>query len=239
MVLLRRRRRHSRPTVSNEPVPGTSDPVSVVPEPTPTAVAAAPVKRGRGRPRKDPNAPPTPRRKYRPLNHSDVGRPAGDTPPGKIRTVGMRVKAMRPINVGDEQTVGQMHGLGMSNMRIAQALGMSHTTVAQILQKPDIAEFARQIRETTKPIVLANIQRAVITAGAKLNEVLDNEKYKDFDMLARGMYSLEKTAASAAGENKPVAANVQVAVVNQQAESEEAKQLLRALMSGQIVEAGR
>jgi hypothetical protein len=47
-----------------------------------------------------------------------------------------------------------------------------------------------------------------------------------FDSLSRGVLNLEKTAASASGESRT---SVQVAVINQQTESQEIQALIRAL----------
>ena len=190
-------------------------------------------------PATSPATPSAPARKQSPAHPVKQHGGRNDLREGRVykkRTTNERSKT-RPVNAGDELLAGQMRGTGVAISRIAQTLGTSETTVQRILDKPHIQEFVKQVREATKPIVLANIHQASIAAGEALQDVLVDKDYKAFDMLTRGIYSMEKTAASAAGENKPVPANVQVAVVNQQAESDEAKQLLRALMGGKVIEA--
>lgn len=115
---------------------------------------------------------------------------------------------------------------GITQSMIAHRLRLSVATVSEILSTPHVQEFMLQCREAIRTITLAGIAQTQGKALEWLEQTVDTKDARSFDSVSRGVFSLEKTAASASGETRP---HVQVAVVNQQTESEEVKALIRAL----------
>lgn len=154
-------------------------------------------------------------------------------PVGKVRMrrPGGR-KKNRPVTPSDELAVAQLAGTtSLSQTRIGAVLGMAQQTVQHVLARPHVAEMVAKMRDAQKPIVMANLVTAAVTAGDWLQDVIKDKDAKAFDSITRGIAAMEKTAASVAGENKP--GNVQVAVINQTSEqSDEMKALIAALVGG-------
>ena len=135
-------------------------------------------------------------------------------------------KRILPPTPAEEEQAARMAAAGATKKMIGDRLRMTWEQVNAILSTPHVQEFMAQCREATRAITLAGIQQTQTKAMGWLEKTVDDADHRAFDAVSRGVFSLEKTAASASGETRP---NVQVAVVNQQTESEEIKALIRAL----------
>ena len=145
---------------------------------------------------------------------------------GHSVTKSTRKKRTLPPTPAEEEQAARMAAAGATKKMIGERLRMTWEMVNAILSTPHVQEFMVQCREATRAITLAGIQQTQTKAMGWLEETVDNKDARSFDAVSRGVFSLEKTAASASGETRP---NVQVAVVNQQTESEEIKALIRVL----------
>ena len=135
-------------------------------------------------------------------------------------------KRTLPPTPAEEEQAARMAAAGATKKMIGDRLRMTWEQVNAILSTPHVQEFMAQCREATRAITLAGIQQTQTKAMGWLEKTVDDADHRAFDAVSRGVFSLEKTAASASGETRP---NVQVAVVNQQTESDEIKALIRAL----------
>ena len=131
-----------------------------------------------------------------------------------------------PPTPAEEEQVARLAAAGIAKMHIQKSLRLSQEMVNTILGMPHVQEFMQQVREATRAITLAGIQQTQVKAMDWLEQTVDAKDARAFDVVSRGVLSLEKTAASASGESRP---NVQVAVINQQTESAEVQALIRAL----------
>src|SRR3990167_461262 len=116
-----------------------------------------------------------------------------------------------PPTPAEEEQVARLAAAGIAKMHIQKSLRLSQEMVNTILGMPHVQEFMQQTQ---------------VKAMDWLEQTVDAKDARAFDVVSRGVLSLEKTAASASGESRP---NVQVAVINQQTESAEVQALIRAL----------
>ena len=93
-----------------------------------------------------------------------------------------------------------MAGGGTPQTQIATALGISRPTVAKILNKPQVQDIIRAVREAIQLTALKGIKRTTALAYERLHETVQpgESDPKAFQLMANGLAALEKTAASAA-----------------------------------------
>ena len=147
----------------------------------------------------------------------------------KSRAHGKKIntpKMLVPLTPAEEEQIARMAAAGATKTSIAARLRRSLDVVNATLAMPAVQEFMLQCREATRAITLAGVQQTQSKAMGWLDEIVDLRDPRAFDSVSRGILNLEKTGASASGESRP---QVQVAVVNQQQESEEIRSLIRAL----------
>ena len=154
-------------------------------------------------------------------------------PDGTVVTTRRARSPFRRTTPADDLAVAQMRGVGIKRTAIAKILGMSVDTVDAILKRDDVKDLTVRIREATRTMTLNTALQASAKAHDWVMETIDKRDAKSFDAVTRGIAALEKTGASASGENKP--AGVQVAVINQQQSSDEARELIAALLAANVV----
>ena len=187
-------------------------------EPLPPHVPDTPLtpEQGNNPPAPDQTAPPGesfPRKKGR----------------GRIRRGRITPANGVPLTPAEEEQIAKMAAVGVGIRDIATRLRRSRDAVGAVLATPEVQEFMRQCREATRTITLAGVHETQTKAMDWLGEVVESRDPRAFDAVSRGVLNLEKTAASASGEAR---AQVQVAVLNQQQESDEVRDLIRALAQG-------
>jgi predicted transcriptional regulator len=136
--------------------------------------------------------------------------------------------ARADLGMGQEMLVGQMKSLGVGNHKIADMLRISRSSVNTILARPQVQEFISQTREAIRHVTLAQVQQAQEGVGDWLKEVIQSKDAKSFDSVARGVLALEKTSASASGENRPV--GTQIAIVTGESQREQMGGMLKELL---------
>lgn len=136
--------------------------------------------------------------------------------------------ARADLGMGQDMLVGQMKALGVGNKKIAEMLRMSTTSVQTIIARPHVQEFITQTREAIRHVTLAQIQQAQEGVGDWLKDLIQSRDSKSFDSVARGVLALEKTSASASGENRPV--GTQIAIVTGESQREQMSGMLKELL---------
>jgi hypothetical protein len=111
--------------------------------------------------------------------------------------------ASTPSNLA---AVIQMAGTGLSQAKIAKALGISKKTVWTMLAQPDVATKVAQLRAALRVVLAEGIQAVAPPALDWAKRLAEEQKDpKAFDAVMRGLHAGEKIAASASGENRPQA----------------------------------
>ena len=160
-----------------------------------------------------------------PIDKRKGGRPVGSKD-SYIRGPKRPKKALTSI---DANNVATMYAVGVSGNKISKLLDLSRLAVTEILNKPEVKEFALRVREVIRVSSLANIQQVSQDAYNWLSDIAaKKEDAKSFDYLTRGLAALEKVASSSSGENQRVSAQVEHSVSGDL--SEEAKALVKALI---------
>ena len=129
----------------------------------------------------------------------------------------------------DANHVATMYAVGVPRNKISQLLDLSKHAVTEILNKPEVKEFALKVREVIRVSSLVNIQQVSQDAYNWLSDIASKQTdAKSFDYLTRGLAALEKVASSTSGENQKVSAQIEHTVSGDL--SEEAKLLVKALI---------
>ncbi len=157
-----------------------------------------------------------------PIDKRKRGRPVGSKDSKKRR------HNPTPTSM-DASNVATMYAVGVSRNKISQLLDLSKNAVTEILNKPEVKEFALKVREVIRVSSLVNIQQVSQDAYNWLSDIASKQTdAKSFDYLTRGLAALEKVASSSSGENQKVSAQIEHTVSGDL--SEEAKLLVKALI---------
>ena len=122
-----------------------------------------------------------------------------------------------PVGVRQQQIVQMRASSGYTTQDIADALGVSKSTVDRDLQKPAVKQSLKELREAFKQAILEQSTKDVVKPAFDMAraKILAGEA-KDFDAAMRGINALEKTTASASGEAQKVEVDQRVLTINRQ-----------------------
>ncbi len=122
--------------------------------------------------------------------------------------------ASTPSNVA---AVVQMAGTGLSQEKIAKALGISKKTVWTILAHPDVATKVAALRAGLRVVMTEGMVAVAPPALEWAQKIAVEQKDpKGFDQVMRAVHAIEQVAVSLSGENRPVkpaGPTIQVAVL--------------------------
>ena len=122
-----------------------------------------------------------------------------------------------PTTKSTPETVAQIVALsasGYTHEAIASACKVSVSTIKRVLAKGDAKQRVAELRAAIRAKTLEGV-KAVTPKVLKLLDktVTEGKDLKGIDALARATHALEKTAASASGENKPETQQAQQVIV--------------------------
>jgi hypothetical protein len=113
-------------------------------------------------------------------------------------------------------TAIEMVAGGHTQAAVAKVLGCSVRTVGRILADPAVKQALADLRLVLRAKTLQGVQAVTPGLHVWLKEMVEAKtSAKDADALSRALLNLEKTAASASGENRPqaqLAQQVQVVI---------------------------
>ena len=135
-----------------------------------------------------------------------------------------------------EEQMAAMRAAGMSELAVARSFPLSRTCVRDHLAKPELQAIVEKHRAMFRALAAEQAAGIVHKAFTRAEQALDENDAKGFDAYTRGIRSLESSAASVAGENKPGAVNVAVGVGIQMAPEE--RDELMAAFRKTVVEQG-
>ena len=122
-----------------------------------------------------------------------------------------------------KEQMAAMAAVGVPKKAIARAFNLTETSVTSALQRPDMDALVAKHRAFFRTQALEQAAGILHKAFSLADKALDDEDAKSFDAVTRGISALERTAASAAGENKPASVNVAVGVGVTLSEDEKAE----------------
>lgn len=155
------------------------------------------------------------------------GGPKLDGTRGKARGKG------RPLTQRDVDDATVLAAQGLSQAAIGRALDRGKAAVGEILRTPGFAARVTAMREHLREAALGTVVQVREALAERLAGAITDNDAKATDAYARAFNALERTAASASGENKPQPAQVAVQVnVN----AEEADELVRAYRARVLAE---
>ena len=129
-----------------------------------------------------------------------------------------------------------MKANGLTDRAIGRAIKLSPTSVRDRLAKPELQAVIEKHRLLFRAFATEQSSQIAHKAYSRAKEALDDGDPKAFDAYTRGISALERTSASASGENKPGAVNVAVGVGIQMDPSE--RDELLAAFKRTVIEQG-
>lgn len=133
----------------------------------------------------------------------------------------------RIVTPQHQEQMAAMKANGLTDRAIGRAISLSPTSVRDHLAKPEVQATVEKHRAMFRMYASEQAAGIVHKAFTRVSEALDEGDPKAFDAYTRGISALERTSASASGENKPGQVNVAVGVGIQMA-PEERDELLAA-----------
>jgi hypothetical protein len=154
-----------------------------------------------------------------------------------LRRARMRRSLAKPLTPRDIELMGAMAAAGANPGEMARAFKRTPTAVRQHLAKPELQKIIEDHRLRFRAQAIEQAEAIQHKAWSLADEALEMKDAKMFDAVTRGIAAMERTAASASGENKPAALNVNVGV--QTVVSPEERAELLAAWKATVLEADR
>jgi hypothetical protein len=124
--------------------------------------------------------------------------------------------ANRRIDDRERGAIAVLKAAGLSNAETSRALRLRRTTVDHAVKTDALQAEMTRWRTLFRAQALEQAQAIQLKAWTLAEDALDAGDAKSFDAVTRGIAAMERTAASASGENKPaqvaVGVNVQTSL---------------------------
>lgn len=154
---------------------------------------------------------------------------------GAVRVAIQRLKVATPAA---KEQMAAMAATGMSPTAIGRAFGVDRTSIQKAMSAPEMVATIEKQRAFFRAIATEQAADVILDTFGRIKGALENDDPKAFDAYTRGLAALERTGASASGENKPASVNVAVGVQTSMS-AEERAELLREFRRTVAIEGER